>query len=553
MKITKLYPSHFIQRDPEFIHSQSIVPFYPSHQAAREAFGATIKAGENYLVQEANTTIYLTATITSGSAEIRNMLCSDLEVSQGRLSLVLDKFARRYFSQKLVLVLPPTPVLSHSLADWGLEAAADHYEKNISYRTALVLGGGGARGAYQIGAWQALQELGIDFQIITGTSVGALNGALILQDDLPAAQELWRRMNTDQVLQFPEAAKDSKSLGELLGQVNSLTVTALRENGASVEPLLNLMKEKFSAEKMAASDKELYTTATHLPDFKEVHHHFNKQQELAELPWLIASASFYPAMKTTEIDGELYMDGGYRNNLPEDLAIEAGARECLLIDVKGPGFVKHINRPTEVLTIELNSPWSLGSFLVFSQDRSKENEQLGYLETKKAFGEYVGYWYTFPQEAFQVAWWAFCQQERKADSPLWRTVKKPSFLEKLRGHGDVELVFEQAGRGLLEYLGSVLKIPPYLLYDEATFLEKLQGAFVDQQEPISAALSISEWLRVYRERIVFWSESRQLLYLHRQGEQDRTRLVEFLELAPELVMALNFLTYTIENSERGNE
>ena len=43
----------------------------------------------------------------------------------------------------------------------------------------LVLDGGGARGAYQIGAWKALREAGVKIEAVAGTSVGALNGALI--------------------------------------------------------------------------------------------------------------------------------------------------------------------------------------------------------------------------------------------------------------------------------------------------------------------------------------------------------------------------------------
>ena len=48
----------------------------------------------------------------------------------------------------------------------------------------LVLEGGGAKGAYQIGAWKAMREAGVKIKGIAGTSVGALNGALICMDDL---------------------------------------------------------------------------------------------------------------------------------------------------------------------------------------------------------------------------------------------------------------------------------------------------------------------------------------------------------------------------------
>ena len=55
----------------------------------------------------------------------------------------------------------------------------------------LILAGGGAKGAYQTGAWRALRELGISFEAIAGVSIGAINGALIAQGDYDRAVELW--------------------------------------------------------------------------------------------------------------------------------------------------------------------------------------------------------------------------------------------------------------------------------------------------------------------------------------------------------------------------
>ena len=54
---------------------------------------------------------------------------------------------------------------------------------DINKEYGLVLEGGGAKGAYQIGAWKALKEAGIRIKGIAGTSVGALNGALIAMDE----------------------------------------------------------------------------------------------------------------------------------------------------------------------------------------------------------------------------------------------------------------------------------------------------------------------------------------------------------------------------------
>ena len=57
-------------------------------------------------------------------------------------------------------------------------------------KTAIVLAGGGSRGAYQIGVWKALREMGIDYQLVTRTSVGALKG--VQMASLPPC---WMRKN----------------------------------------------------------------------------------------------------------------------------------------------------------------------------------------------------------------------------------------------------------------------------------------------------------------------------------------------------------------------
>lgn len=64
----------------------------------------------------------------------------------------------------------------------------------------LVLEGGGAKGAYQIGAWKALKEAGIRIKGIAGTSVGALNGALICMGDLEKAESLWENISYSQIM-----------------------------------------------------------------------------------------------------------------------------------------------------------------------------------------------------------------------------------------------------------------------------------------------------------------------------------------------------------------
>ena len=69
---------------------------------------------------------------------------------------------------------------------------------------ALVLAGGGARGSYQVGVWRALMELDWHPQIITGTSVGSLNGAMFVLDQYETARDMWLAIRSKDVMELPE-------------------------------------------------------------------------------------------------------------------------------------------------------------------------------------------------------------------------------------------------------------------------------------------------------------------------------------------------------------
>ena len=71
---------------------------------------------------------------------------------------------------------------------------------DLDVEYSLVLEGGGAKGAYQIGAWKALKEAGVKINAVAGTSVGALNGALICMDDVDKALNLWENISYSKVM-----------------------------------------------------------------------------------------------------------------------------------------------------------------------------------------------------------------------------------------------------------------------------------------------------------------------------------------------------------------
>lgn len=85
-------------------------------------------------------------------------------------------------------------------------------------KKALVLAGGGAKGAYQAGCIKALQELEYDFDIVTGTSIGALNGLLVVQKDYQALYQLWDQMKISDI--FTNPVNFDFSIESMLSQSN---------------------------------------------------------------------------------------------------------------------------------------------------------------------------------------------------------------------------------------------------------------------------------------------------------------------------------------------
>ena len=103
-------------------------------------------------------------------------------------------------------------------------------ERREPTQKALVLAGGGARGSYQVGVWRALMELDWHPQIITGTSVGGLNGAMFVLDLYETARDMWLTIRSRDVMELPEENADLSALHQFLRRV-------VKEGGMDVTPL----------------------------------------------------------------------------------------------------------------------------------------------------------------------------------------------------------------------------------------------------------------------------------------------------------------------------
>lgn len=245
---------------------------------------------------------------------------------------------------------------------------------------ALVLAGGGAKGSYQVGVWQALQELDWTPDIITGASVGALNGCLFTMGKSKEAEDLWRGLEIHDVLEVPDSLKPE--------ELNNFFLDVVRSGGLNVEPLAETIDRLIDEDAVRRSSIRFGLVMTELGTMRRVQCPVEKIPEGQMKDYLLGSSACFPALRPREIDGVKYIDGGWRDNMPLDLAAAMGAGELLAVDVNGVG----ITRPntTGLPTRIIRSHWNLGPTLDFAPERAARNIALGYFDTMRLFDRMGG-------------------------------------------------------------------------------------------------------------------------------------------------------------------
>ena len=253
---------------------------------------------------------------------------------------------------------------------------------------ALVLSGGGSKGAYQIGVWKALRELNIKIDIVTGTSAGALNAALITQNTYRRAIDTWKKINLN--ILFGEDAIESDEIVDLYKLYGE---NFLKNGGMDTTKIQKIIKDALKTKRFYKSKIDFGLVTYSLTNKKPME--LTKSQIKQHLldDYLMASATCFPAFQKKEINGEEFIDGGYYDNLPINLALKMGADEIIAVDLSAPGFKKTPNKKVKTITIKPKS--KLTNFLNFYEEGAKRNIALGYNDTMKAFNKLEGNHYTF--------------------------------------------------------------------------------------------------------------------------------------------------------------
>ncbi len=263
----------------------------------------------------------------------------------------------------------------------------------LKSKTALVLSGGGSRGAYEVGVWQALTRLGIDIDIVTGSSVGAINGAMIAQGNLDLTIKLWKEMETHMIF-------DVDQRDEPFDYAKDFAKEILLNKGAGSTGLQELLRQYVDEDTLRSSKTDFGLVAVEVPSMKG-HYLFKSQIPKGYIcDYITASASAFPAIHSHNINGTSYIDGGYADVLPVKMALSKGATTIIAVYLESFGFLHQEDYADLDSFKMIRSKWDLGNFLLFDKKNTTRLINLGYLDCMKAYGIFDGEHYTFAHGSF---------------------------------------------------------------------------------------------------------------------------------------------------------
>lgn len=203
-------------------------------------------------------------------------------------------------------------------------------------RTAFVLGGGGLLGAVEVGMLRALAEADIEPDIILGTSVGALNGALVAADPGPGV--------IDRLLALWESAAAGKELyGD--GAVRQVTrAVRTRTHLHSAKPLREMLRQELDD---LTFDELAIPFQCCAANIERAAEHWFTEGRVVDA--VMASAAVPGLLRPARVGDEHYLDGGIVNSIPVGRAVEVGADRIFVLQVG------RVDRPLQPPT----KPWEV--------------------------------------------------------------------------------------------------------------------------------------------------------------------------------------------------
>ena len=330
---------------------------------------------------------------------------------------------------------------------------------------ALVLGGGGAKGSYEVGVFKALRKLHMKFDIVTGVSIGSINGAFYVANEYKKCLKMWQKITTSDLFDVAIGSKMSKEDIKLL-------VKQMSTGGISFSNAYNFLKKNINEEKVRKSKIDYGLVTVSLTNKKP---RFLTKEQIPYgklVDYICASSICYPFVQAQDINDESFIDGGFYDGIPINLAIDMGATEILAVDLsvlainKKP---KDKNIKVDVIKMKDKTPLTL----TFTKEYANKNIKYGYNDTMKHFNKLDGKFYTFRKNDLDKSYnelnkyfveilksTILNEPKNKIVNELFSIAKINKLFVKIKYNHDFKEEVEEA----LEHLGVLFDIPNENIY-----------------------------------------------------------------------------------------
>lgn len=257
----------------------------------------------------------------------------------------------------------------------------------------LVLEGGGARGAYQAGVIRTLLANGYEFNAVSGTSIGALNGVMLAQGTFNQSYELWETMEFNKLFDFEskyaENLSSNKFDKETVKYFFAKLGEAISNKGLSTDKIRKLISSFIDEDKLRASGVDYGIMTVSLSELKPY------ELFLEDIPYgmvtdyVMASANF-PGFSKLQIGDKIFADGGLYDNLPINMMINRGHYDILAIETKSilpKRKVKLINQAQVFVITPTEKP---GRMLDFNPEPVAKAMKMGHFDAMRYLRGYLG-------------------------------------------------------------------------------------------------------------------------------------------------------------------
>ena len=198
----------------------------------------------------------------------------------------------------------------------------------------LTLEGGGARGAYHIGAVKALVDNGYEFDMIVGTSIGAINAAFLAQNDLDKVYKMWQELSFKDMFDIDEEKiKDALNVNLDVDTIKYLSrklAKTVKEKGIDTLKIRKILEDAIDEEKVRKSKIKFGLVTYCLSDANGEEKLIDDIEKGKLIDYIMASSNL-PVFQRTRINDKNYLDGGVYDNCPVSLLESQGIKEAIVI------------------------------------------------------------------------------------------------------------------------------------------------------------------------------------------------------------------------------